>query len=49
MNEPILRFMKKEERTTNKMTNPKVVVEKFGKEYIRKYILISLIPIKKRG
>lgn len=49
MNEPILRFMKKAERTTNKITLPKVVVEKFGKEYYMEIYedKIVLVPIKK--
>lgn len=49
MNEPILRFMKNAERTTNKITLPKVVVEKFGKQFYMEIYedKIVLIPIKK--
>lgn len=49
MNEPILRLMKNAERTTNKITLPKVAVEKFGKQFYMEIYedKIVLIPIKK--
>ena len=49
MNDPILRLMKNAERTTNKITLPKVVVEKFGKQFYMEIYedKIVLIPIKK--
>lgn len=48
--QPMLVYMKKADKTTNKMIIPKQIIEKWGNEFLMKIYpdkRIELIPIKK--
>lgn len=49
MKEPILRYIKNAEKTTNKIRLPKKVIEKFGNKYYLELYqdMMILKPIKK--